>query len=102
MLREGDGGGGTPTLIAYFAEGARARPDSSNSWLTRGQCALEDARESQRTPHASSPATLETPPPSFSHSTSPASSASLAEGTRARLRRFERSECSLTWGSVVD
>ena len=65
--------GRVPTLIAYFAEGARARPDSSNSWLTRGQCALEDARESQRTPHASSPATLETPSPSFSHSMSPAS-----------------------------
>ena len=102
MLREGGGGGGSPTLIAYFAEGARARPDSSNGCLTRGQCALEDARESQRTPHASSPATLETPSPSFSHSMSPASCTLADEGTYVRLQRHELGgEVPLTSGSAV-
>ena len=105
MLREGGGGGGSPALIAYVAEGAGARlwrHYSSNSCLTRGQCALEDARESQRTPHASSPATLETPSPSFSHSMSPASSTLADEGTYVRLQRYELGgEGPLTSGSAV-
>ncbi|KAI5822807.1 hypothetical protein K523DRAFT_421823 [Schizophyllum commune Tattone D] len=63
-----EGGEGLPTLTASFVEGPPTHASGGSD--------SEGFRLTKITPHASSPATLETPPPSFSHSTSPASSAS--------------------------